>query len=59
MIKSLSKKVEKRVFSLFPPNGKVESNTLKMSVFGSAYFCIKYAFVGVLCKKNDSIIAIA
>ena len=46
-------------FLYFRPNGKVESNTLKMGVFGSAYFCIKYAFVGVLCKKNDSIIAIA
>lgn len=45
-------------FLYFRPNGKVESNTLKMSVFGSAYFCIKYAFVGALCKKKDSIIAI-
>jgi len=39
-------------FLYFRPNGKVESNTLKMSVFGSAYFCIKYAFVGILCKKK-------
>ena len=39
-------------FLYFRPNGKVESNTLKMSAFDSAYFCIKYAFVGVLCKKK-------
>ena len=39
------------VFSVFPTESKVESNTLKMSVFGSAYFCIKYVLADVLCKK--------
>lgn len=36
----------------FRPIVKVELNTRKMSVFGSAYFCIKYAFIGILCKKK-------
>ena len=36
----------------FRPIAKVELNTLKMSVFGSAYFCIKYALIGILCKKK-------
>lgn len=40
------------IFCISGRNGKVESNTLKMSVFGSAYFCMKYALVGVLCKKR-------
>ena len=48
----------RRIFCISDRMGKVESNTLKMSVFGSAYFCIKYALIGVLCKKKDSIIAI-
>ena len=38
-------------FLYFRPNGKVESNTLKMGVFGSAYFCIKCVLVSALCKK--------
>lgn len=39
-------------FLYFRPNGKVESNTLKMGVFGSAYFCIKCVLVDVLYKKR-------